>query len=237
MIDLASNIVNVREEISRAARAVNRHPRDITLIAVSKTRPADEIAAAAAAGVRDFGENYLQEATPKIRALADLQLHWHYIGRLQSNKTAEISELFDWVHTLDQEKHARRLAAQRPPNRPALNVCIQVNISGEEQKGGVHPDSVAQLAEAVLTLPQLRLRGLMGMAAADADEGAQMHSFDQLLGLFLELHRSVRGLDTLSMGMSGDYPVAIRCGATMVRIGSAIFGERHYSAAQIAGEG
>ncbi len=237
MTDVASNIVNVQGEISRAARDVHRHPREITLVAVSKTRGVTEISAAADAGLRHFGENYLQEAIPKIEALAERGLQWHYIGRIQSNKTAGIARHFDWVQTLDREKHARRLNEQRPENRRPLNVCIQVNISGETRKGGVEPDGVTQLAQAVLGLPRLQLRGLMGMAAATGDETRIAHSFDQLLGAFMELQRNVRSLDTLSMGMSGDFRVAIRCGASMLRIGSAIFGERAYSAPRNDHEG
>ncbi len=237
MSDVASNIVNVQGEISRAARAVHRHPREITLVAVSKTRDVGEIAAAADAGLRHFGENYLQEAVPKILALEERRLEWHFIGRIQSNKTAEIARHFDWVQTLDREKHARRLNEQRPEGRKPLNVCIQVNISGEPQKGGVDPDAVTQFAQAMLQLPRLHLRGLMGMAAADADPARIGHEFDQLLGAFMALQRGVRSLDTLSMGMSNDYPIAIGCGANMVRIGSAIFGERLYSARPNGQEG
>ncbi len=196
-------------------------------MAVSKTRPAEEIRAAYEAGQRAFGENYLQEALPKIRELAELPLEWHFIGRIQSNKTSDIASHFHWVHALASAKHAQRLSKQRPSELPPLQICIQVNISGEASKGGVAPQEAAGLARAVAGLPRLRLRGLMTMPPASSDEKEQRRLFAALRDLLHQLDAEEGfSLDTLSMGMSGDMAAAICEGATMVRIGTAIFGPR-----------
>jgi pyridoxal phosphate enzyme (YggS family) len=196
-------------------------------VAVSKTRPASDIRQAHEAGQHDFGENYLQEALPKIQALQSLPLVWHFIGRIQSNKTREIAGHFHWVHALASAKHARRLDAQRPEGMTPLQVCLQVNISGEASKGGVTQEEAGALAAEVAALPRLRLRGLMTMPPAGSSEPEQRRIFTALRELMLRLNQE-QGLtmDSLSMGMSNDMEAAICEGATMVRIGTAIFGPR-----------
>ncbi len=195
-------------------------------MAVSKTFPATAVREAAAGGQRDFGENYLQEALEKLDATADLPLIWHFIGPIQSNKTRPIAERFDWVHTVDREKIARRLSEQRPETRGPLNVCIEVNVSGEATKSGVPPAAVPALARVVAALPRLRLRGLMAIPEPTADMDLQRQRFATLRELNESLVREGLALDTLSMGMSADLEAAIAEGATMVRVGTAIFGER-----------
>lgn len=197
------------------------------LLAVSKTRPAEDIRAAHALGINDFGENYLQEALPKIEALQALGLTWHFIGPIQSNKTRPIAEHFDWVHSVDRDKIARRLNEQRPADAPPLQVCLQVNVSGEASKSGVSPAELPALAEAVMQLPRLRLRGLMAIPAATNSDAEQRAAFAQLRGLFEELKPQAPDLDTLSMGMSGDLEAAVAEGSTLLRIGTALFGPRH----------
>ena len=209
-----------------AAVAGGRAPDSVTLLAVSKTKPASDILAAYRAGQRAFGENYLQDALPKIRALRGNDIEWHFIGRLQSNKTAEISRHFAWVHSLDSLKHAQRLSAQRPADMPPLQVCVQVNLSGEFSKGGVERADLAELAAAVARLPGLRLRGLMTMPDPGSDPAAQRAVFAALRKLFEELRAAGLDLDTLSMGMSADMEAAIAEGSTMVRVGTDIFGAR-----------
>ncbi len=203
-----------------------RRESDITLLAVSKTFSADAIRKAYAAGQVAFGENYLQEALGKIAALHDLPLEWHFIGPLQSNKTRAIAEQFAWVHSVERLKIAERLAAQRPAALPPLNVCIQVNVSGEASKSGVAPGELSELARAVAQLPNLRLRGLMTIPAAALELEAQRRPFAQLRELLRQLNADGMALDTLSMGMSQDIAAAILEGATIVRVGSAIFGTR-----------
>lgn len=198
----------------------------VTIVAVSKQHPAEAIAEAYAAGQRHFGENYLQEALPKMDRLAELDIVWHFIGRIQSNKTRPIAERFDWVHTIDRERIARRLDAQRPAGAAALNVLIEVNIAGEAQKAGVGADEVAALAGAIAALPALRLRGLMTMPPAASTESESRAHFSTLSALAASLKAEHPEIDTLSMGMSNDFEIAIECGATMVRIGTAIFGPR-----------
>ncbi len=198
------------------------------MLAVSKTFSADAVREAYGAGQTAFGENYLQEALDKIGLLRDLPLEWHFIGPIQSNKTRAIAENFAWVHSVDRLKIAERLSAQRPPHMPPLNVCLQVNVSGEETKSGVVPDEVAPLAQAVGQLPRLRLRGLMAIPSPETDETRQRVPFAQMKSLFEQLRTRGMALDTLSMGMSHDYPAAIEEGATIVRIGTAIFGNRDY---------
>jgi pyridoxal phosphate enzyme (YggS family) len=218
MATISDNVQGVKARIAHAARAAGRAPESVILLAVSKTHPVERIAEARAAGLRAFGENFVQEAVAKMDALTEVQ--WHLIGPLQSNKTRIAAERFDWVQTIDREKTANRLSEQRPAHLPPLNVLIQVNISGEASKSGVGVEQVTRLASAIVALPRLRLRGLMAIPAA----GAHL----QLLKM-KTLYEELRGrfsLDTLSMGMSADMEAAIAAGTTMVRIGTAIFGER-----------
>lgn len=203
-----------------------RHEQEITLLAVSKTFPAAAVREAYRAGQRAFGESYLQEALDKIESLGDLPLEWHFIGPLQSNKTRAIAENFSWVHGVDRLKIAERLSAQRPQHLPPLNVCIQVNVSGERSKSGVAPQELMPLARQVAQLPQLKLRGLMAIPAPESDVAAQRVPFARLRELQQQLIAQGMALDTLSMGMSQDMVAAILEGATIVRIGSAIFGSR-----------
>jgi pyridoxal phosphate enzyme (YggS family) len=224
---IAGNIAEVRERVRVAAEKVGRAPGTVQVLAVSKTHPAEAVRAAFAAGQRHFGENYLQEAEDKIAATADLDdIHWHFIGPIQSNKTRAIAAHFDWVHSLDRLKIARRLSEQRPENLPPLKVCLQVNISGEASKSGVEPDALPALAAAVAELPRLELRGLMAIPAPFEDEAQKREPFARLAALLATLGETLPGLDTLSMGMSADLEAAIAEGATLVRIGTAIFGPR-----------
>ncbi|MGP1676580.1 MAG: YggS family pyridoxal phosphate-dependent enzyme [Burkholderiales bacterium] len=226
MSTIASNLQVVRARIAAAARAAGRESGEIALLAVSKTFAAGEVRAAHAAGQREFGENYVQEAMAKIAALSALPLIWHFIGPIQSNKTRAIAEHFDWVHSLDREKIALRLAEARPAGREPLDICLQVNVSGEQSKSGVAPEAVRPLAEAVRALPRLRLRGLMAIPEPDGDTAQQRRGFASLRRLLEQLNAAGFGLDTLSMGMSQDLEAAVMEGATIVRIGTAIFGER-----------
>lgn len=226
---IADRLIAVRERLAQAALRHQRDPRDITLLAVSKTVDHTAVRAAALAGQRDFGENYLQEALDKQMAVADPSLVWHFIGPIQSNKTRGIAENFSWVHSVDRLKIAERLSAQRPVSAAPLNVCIEVNISGEASKGGVLPQQLLALAQAVAALPPLRLRGLMAIPAPTPDVGQQRAAFQQVRELFEGLRQRGLDLDTLSMGMSGDFEAAIAEGATMVRIGTAVFGKRDYA--------
>ncbi len=198
----------------------------MTIVAVSKQQPADSIRLAYLAGQRQFGESYAQEAEAKCAALADLDITWHFIGRIQSNKTRFIAEQFHWVHTVDRERIARRLAEQRPHFAAPLNVLIQVNLEGEPQKGGVAPEDVEPLATAVLGMSKLALRGLMTIPPADRTRAADRAHFERLAALAGDLEARGIPLDTLSMGMSGDFETAIAAGSTCVRIGTAIFGAR-----------
>lgn len=223
MSTIAENIAKVGVRIREAAQASERDYGRIGLLAVSKTQPATAIREAFASGLRDFGENYLQEALNKQAELSDLPLIWHFIGPIQSNKTRPIAEHFDWVHSVDRLKVAQRLSEQRPAHLPALNVCLQVNVSGESSKSGCAPEDLPALAQAVALLPRLRLRGLMAIPAPSDDPQAQRAAFDRVRtlqeGLDLEL-------DCLSMGMSHDLEAAIAAGATWLRIGTALFGAR-----------
>ena len=216
----------VQARISDAARVAGRAPGSIRLIAVSKTFPADDITALRAAGQRDFGESYLQEAEAKIETLGDAGVVWHFIGPIQSNKTRAIAEHFDWVHSIERTKIAERLAVQRPARLQPLDVCIQVNVSGEATKSGVSPDDVPALARAVAGLDRLRLRGLMAIPEPTDDPGLQRARFRMLRELRDRIALEVGPLDTLSMGMSDDLESAIAEGATMVRVGRALFGNR-----------
>jgi hypothetical protein len=203
-----------------------REVDSVRLIAVSKTQPADAIRALAALRQTDFAENYLQEALPKLAALADLTLTWHFIGQLQANKTRAVAEHFHWVHTLDRERIAVRLNEQRSVHAPPLNVCIQVSLEDEPGKGGISKTDLAALARRVLELPRLRLRGLMCIPPPREGFEAQRQLFAELADCARELREQGMPLDTLSMGMSGDLEAAVAAGATCVRIGTAIFGER-----------
>ncbi|WP_250460264.1 YggS family pyridoxal phosphate-dependent enzyme [Microbulbifer litoralis] len=224
---IVENLRAVRERIVTCCEACGRDPGGVQLLAVSKTRPAGDLRAAFDAGQRCFGENYLQEALEKQGQLADLAIEWHFIGPLQSNKTRAVAERFDWMHSVDRLKIAQRLSAQRPRGRPPLNICLQVNIDGEQSKSGVLPDGLPALAAAVAALPGLVLRGLMAIPAPRHPE-AQREPFEQLAQLLAQLRTELPGqpLDTLSMGMSGDLEAAIGSGATMVRVGTDIFGTR-----------
>lgn len=224
--NLAANVRNVRAAIAAAAAQCGRNVDSVTLLAVSKGHSAESVRAVAAAGVEHFGENYLQDALPKIDALAGLELTWHFIGRLQANKTRPVAERFDWVHGVDRPKLAERLSSQRPYYAPPLNVCIQVNAAGEGGKAGVAPDGVAALAAAIRDLPRLRLRGLMCLPPEEEEPARQRHWFAIVRAAFDALRTGGFELDTLSMGMSGDFAAAIAEGATLVRIGTAIFGPR-----------
>jgi hypothetical protein len=212
--------------MAAAAASAGRNADSVTLLAVSKGQPAELIRAAAAAGLTDIGESYLAEALAKMEALSDLPLTWHFIGRLQANKTRHVAERFAWVHGLDRLKLAERLAAQRPYHAPALNVCIQVNLAGEASKGGVPVQDAPALAAAVAALPHLALRGLMCIPPEETDPGRQREWFARLRALRDSLSAGGLALDTLSMGMSGDFEAAIQEGATFVRIGTALFGPR-----------
>ncbi len=226
MSDIAERLEALHRRVQDAAHDQGRDPRDIQVLAVSKRHPSTAIRAAHAAGQRTFGESYLQEAIEKQEALADLEIEWHLVGSLQSNKAHEAAQRFDWVHTLDRSKIARRLSEARPTSQPPLNCCLQVNISDEPQKAGCSPGEVERLAAAVEGLPQLRLRGLMAIPAPGEDPEAQRKPFARLRSLLEELRRQGHALDTLSMGMTHDLEAAIAEGATVLRIGTALFGTR-----------
>ncbi|MEN4752108.1 YggS family pyridoxal phosphate-dependent enzyme [Pseudomonas sp. Ps21-P2] len=225
MSTIAENISTLAERIRSAAQAVQRDPASVGLLAVSKTKPASDLREAYDAGLRDFGENYLQEALGKQAELSDLPLIWHFIGPIQSNKTRAIAEHFAWVHSVDRLKIAQRLSEQRPPELPPLNICIQVNVSGEASKSGCSPEDLPALAEAISALPNLKLRGLMAIPEPTDDRDEQNASFAAVSTLQAQLGLP---LDTLSMGMSHDLEAAIAQGATWVRIGTALFGARNY---------
>ncbi len=229
MIEVTENLRKINESIASAARRAGRGPEDVRLVAVSKRQPLARVRAAIAAGQRDFGENFLQEAEAKIVALDRADLTWHFIGAIQSNKTRAIAEHFHWVHTVDREKIARRLSEQRPDRLPALEVCIQVNVDEEATKSGCSPDELPALAAVVARLPRLRLRGLMCIPAPAEDTASQRRPFARLRELRDGLVRDGLPLDTLSMGMSDDLEAAILEGATIVRIGTAVFGPRSTS--------
>ena len=225
MSTIADNIGLVTERIRAAAQAVQRDETSVHLLAVSKTKPAQAVREAYAAGMRDFGENYLQEALGKQADLTDLPLSWHFIGPIQSNKTRAIAENFAWVHSVDRLKIAQRLSEQRPADLPPLNICIQVNVSGEASKSGCTPADLPALATAISALPRLKLRGLMAIPEPTEDRAEQDAAFATVRDLQASLNLP---LDTLSMGMSHDLESAIAQGATWVRIGTALFGARDY---------
>lgn len=226
--NLPERIRAVRARIAAAATSAGRNADSVTLLAVSKGQPAELIRAAAAEGLTHIGESYLGEALGKMEALAGLPITWHFIGRLQANKTRQVAERFAWVHGIDRLKIAERLSAQRPYHAPPLSVCIQVNLAGEASKGGVSVVETSALAAAVAGLPRLRLRGLMCIPPEETDPARQSAWFARLRDLRESLNLNVAGLalDTLSMGMSGDFEAAIREGATIVRVGTALFGPR-----------
>jgi pyridoxal phosphate enzyme (YggS family) len=226
MRSIPDNLQAVKDRIAGAARAAGREPAAVALLAVSKTHAPALIEEAFGAGQRAFGENYVQEALDKMGALARLPIEWHLVGPLQSNKTRAAAERFQWVHTLDREKIARRLSEQRPAAMPPLEVLVQVNVSGEASKSGVAPREAAALAKAVAALPRLRLRGLMSVPEPTDDERLQRARFREVRELYESLKKEGLELDTLSMGMTADMQAAIAEGSTMVRIGTAIFGER-----------
>jgi PLP dependent protein len=228
MSTIAANLQAIRRRISEALQGDSRA---VALVAVSKLRSPEAIREAIAAGCRDFGESYVQEALPKIAALAGAPATWHFIGRLQTNKAREVAGSFDWVHGVDRVRLAEALAKSRPAGRGLLDVCVQVNISGEATKGGVAPEGALALAREVAAMPSLRLRGLMGMADPTSDVSGQRAQFARLRRAFEELRAAGVALDTLSMGMSDDFEAAVAEGATMVRIGTALFGERQKRAA------
>jgi pyridoxal phosphate enzyme (YggS family) len=225
--NLANRWTETRQRIANAASQWGRLCDSIGLLAISKGHPAGAIRAVAALGQRDFGENYLQEALPKRQELQDLKLTWHYTGQLQGNKTRPVAEHFDWVHTLDRERIALRLNEQRPHYAPPLNICVQVSLVPEPGKGGVPPEEVLSLAQSVAALPRLKLRGLMCIPPPRDTFEEQRALFEQLVACQRHLLDAGLAVDTLSMGMSADLEAAVAAGATWVRIGTAIFGERH----------
>ena len=226
MHDIGTALTAVRARIGELERRYHRTPGSVTLLAVSKTKPPEAVRAAIAAGQQAFGENHLQDAVTKVEALAGQGVSWHFIGAVQSNKTRPIAARFDWVHGIEREKIATRLSAQRPADRGPLDVCIEVNVSGEDTKSGVPPAGVEPLARMVRELPGLRLRGLMAIPRPAADFETQRVPFRLLREILDDLNAKGLGLDTLSMGMTADLEAAIAEGATIVRIGTAIFGPR-----------
>lgn len=231
MLTIANRLKSALETIQDSASKAGRNPAEIKLLAVSKTKPNQAIREAWQVGQRMFGENYVQEGIQKIQELEALEgIQWHFIGPLQSNKTRTVAEHFDWVQTVDRAKIAERLNQQRPSSMAPLQVCIQVNISAEENKSGVTPDEVKPLANLIAELPNLTLRGIMAIPANTHSETEQMQAFKSMQKLYLELQSDYPQVDTLSMGMSGDVDAAIQCGSTMVRIGTAIFGAREKKA-------
>jgi pyridoxal phosphate enzyme (YggS family) len=226
MASIAENISTVRDQITKATASCGRPSGSVSLLAVTKTQAPEKLREAYAAGQREFGENYVQEALDKIHALDLPELIWHFIGPIQSNKTADIAKHFAWVHSVDRLKIATRLNSQRPQGSPPLNVCVQVNLSQEGSKSGVALADTTALCEQIAKLPRLRLRGLMAIPAPCAQYDQQREVFRPLAHLFGELQERFEQLDTLSIGMSADYEAAIAEGSTIVRVGSAIFGAR-----------
>jgi PLP dependent protein len=223
---LAARLHELRRRMAAATLASGRSEDSVTLVAVSKGHTAATVRAAARLGVEHYGESYLQEALPKIAALTGMELSWHFIGRLQANKTRQVAEHFAWVHGVDRLNIAARLSSQRGHFAPPLNVCLQVNIARDAAKAGIEAAAVNELATAVAQLPRLRLRGLMGMLSEKLDAAAAGSAMQAMHALLTDLQRRHQGIDTLSMGMSGDFEAAIRAGSTMVRIGTALFGPR-----------
>jgi pyridoxal phosphate enzyme (YggS family) len=226
MTDIKKRLISIKNTIQLAEKAAQRQPESVALLAVSKTWPAEVLRQANQAGQRFFGENYLQEALEKISTLTDLDIEWHFIGPIQSNKTKDIAAHFDWVQSLDRVKIAQRLAKQRPENMPDLNVCIQVNIDNESSKSGVTPAELFSFAHEISQIDRLVLRGLMIIPAKIKHEEQQRIAFKKAYSLFEQLVEKYPTIDTLSMGMSADMILAIEEGSTMVRIGTALFGQR-----------
>lgn len=226
---IASGLQKVKTRIREIAEKTGRQPEAITLLAASKTNPAECLREAFIAGQTIFGENYLQEALAKIPVLADLPIEWHFIGPIQSNKTRRIAENFAWVHSVDRKKIADRLSKDRPESLPPLQICLQVNVSGEGSKSGVAPEEVAELAAHIVALPRLKLRGIMAIPELTKATALQRSQFRMLREAYDRLKRDGYELDTISMGMSEDLDIAIEEGATMVRVGTAIFGPRRYA--------
>jgi PLP dependent protein len=234
-VDIADNIAKVRQRIRSAWIKSGRSGSEPLLLAVSKGQPSTAIRTAVAAGIQDIGENYWQEAEPKLKELADLPITWHFIGPLQANKTRAVAENFHWVHGVDRARIAERLAAQRPPGLPPLNVCLQVNISDEQTKSGIDPAGLEELAAVVAALPQLRLRGLMAIPQVTDNPASQRHN-TMLLRVQLErLRQRWPQLDTLSIGMSADLEAAVAEGSTLLRIGTDLFGPRRIPQPQTTG--
>lgn len=226
-MSISDNLNQIHQKIQQVSQKVNRPQNAVKLLAVSKTKPVEMIQQAIDAGQRTFGENYVQEGVEKVQFFADNhELEWHFIGSLQSNKTRLVAEHFAWVQTLDRLKIAQRLSEQRPANLPPLNVLIQINISDENSKAGIQPDALPELARQISQLPNLKLRGLMAIPAPETDPEKQKMALSAMHHLFIQLQTQFDGIDTLSMGMSDDLASAIECGSTMVRIGTAIFGNR-----------
>ena len=223
MTQITDHLAQIIERVARSAERAHRSPSSVTIVAIGKQKPATSIAEAHRGGLVHFGESYVQEALPKIAELAGLPLTWHYVGKLQTNKTRQVAETFDWVHTVDRIKIAERLDEQRKPLAAPLHVLIQVNQGREEQKAGALPEDVAALARAIAKLPRLKLRGLMTLPP---QSGTPAHWFGKLAALRDELESTGLALDCLSMGMSGDFEEAIAAGATHLRIGTALFGSR-----------
>ncbi|OTQ04267.1 YggS family pyridoxal phosphate enzyme [Gilliamella apicola] len=232
MNTVQDNLLNIKNEIKKIAKECGRDPNTIQLIAVSKTKPVEQIMEAINAGQLAFGENYVQEGIEKIqyfkKNMPNNDLIWHFIGPLQSNKSKLVAEHFDWMHTIDRLKIAQRLSDQRPNHMAKLNVLIQVNISQEASKSGVKPEEVTELVKQIVALPNLNLRGLMAIPEIENDYDKQLKVFTKMQQLLHSLQKDYPFMDTLSMGMSGDMPAAINAGSTMVRIGTAIFGARQY---------
>lgn len=226
MSSIAQSLEKIRNRVTVLERRYERAPGEVSVLAVSKTKPPEAVLAAAEVGQREFGENHVQDALTKLDALAHLDLIWHFIGPIQSNKTRVVASRFQWVHSIDRAKIARRLSQQRPENLPPLNVCIQVNVSGESSKSGVEPDQVEELAQIVSELPRLELRGLMTLPQPCDDLQEQRRPFAALREILEAQNARGLDLDTLSMGMTNDMEAAIAEGATIVRIGTAIFGAR-----------
>lgn len=233
MNSVSNNLLTIKNKIQQFAKACDRDPNTIELIAVSKTKPVSQIAEAINAGQFAFGENYVQEGVEKVhyfqQTLPNIKLAWHFIGPLQSNKCKLVAENFDWMHTIDRFKIAQRLNDHRPQNKAKLNVLIQVNISGEESKSGITPEALPDLVEQILPLPNLSLRGLMAIPEVENDFAKQLAVFRKMQQLLQSLQEQYPFLDTLSMGMTNDMQAAIEAGSTMVRIGTAIFGARNYA--------
>jgi pyridoxal phosphate enzyme (YggS family) len=229
---IAANLGILRSRIAAAESGCGRRPGSVTLLAVGKGHPVACLETAAQLGMRDFGENYLQEALPKIQQLAPLGLTWHFIGQLQANKTRAVAENFDWVHTVDRLRIAQRLATQRPEHLPPLQVCVQVHLGGETSKGGILPGEVPGFLQELSGLPRLQIRGLMCLPPPEEAADAQRRWFEELQRLASGLRGRFPGLDTLSMGMSGDLEAAIAAGSTLVRVGTALFGPRGTAAEQ-----